>query len=214
MASGSRTKFVVAACSGAVCAAAALLACRTDFQDEAAFQGYDASAIANADGGGARADAAQTVDVGSDALSDGTQAVVVSFDDGGTDDTGAPIQNCSLTQNGSSCGTDASACCSGICNEARLCTGNQCVAVGNACTNILSIGLAAGYVTAKDNCCVNTFCSPASGKADQGTCAQCIQSGATAPVRTVIIPVTGNVPVVYVNACCSGGAPNASGMCP
>jgi hypothetical protein len=151
------------------------------------------------------------------AVRDGSQVVEASIplsDAGGdaTEDTGPPIMNCTLTQNGNHCDQDANACCSGICNEGHTCTSNPCIKPpGSGCTNDLSVQL--GYVSAKDNCCGNTFCSPNDMVADKGTCQPCVLNNAQTPARAVNLPVVGTTQVIYVHACCSGNFPDQNGYC-
>jgi hypothetical protein len=184
----------------------------------------DDSTGTTGDAGGGRSDGnessdgsvANQGDGGAIPLRDGSQVVEASIsNDPGdaTDDTGPPIVGCMLIQNGSQCDKDANACCSGICNEGHTCTNNQCISgVGSGCANGLSYQV--GYVLAKDNCCVNTFCSPNAGVADKGMCQQCVPSQGLTPARQVPEPVFGNVQVVYEHACCSGKTPNPDGTCP
>jgi hypothetical protein len=195
--------------TGITAFAGALLACRTDYLNDPSFQGYDATAPGDDGATATTADGRSSTDAPQGMVVEASLTFSDASEDSG-DDTGPPIMNCKLTQNGQSCGQDASSCCSGICNEAHTCTSNQCLAMGAACTNTLTASTST--VTAKDNCCVNTFCSPNVNVADKGTCQPCIPNNAQSPARAV--NVFGNVvPVIYDNACCSGNAPDLQGYC-
>jgi hypothetical protein len=137
-------------------------------------------------------------------------SVISDASTGMSDDTGPPIMNCMLTQNGQGCGHDASSCCSGICNEKHTCTSNTCVAFNQGCKNDLNAGF--GYISATDNCCVNTYCQPNQNSADQGSCQACVPNNAQTPARAVNV-FGKDVPVFYDHACCSGNSPDNQGYC-
>lgn len=187
----------------------------------AGLDAYSESDVVTADGGD-KADTATDNGSGKDAGSQVTDASVILVDDSAVmvvaadaeivRDTGAASDAaCTLIKNGAatSCGQDASNCCSGVCDETSKCTGNSCATIEMACRNGLSfVTDFKPYFRAQGNCCVNAFCNPNANTATDGKCAACVKPGLTPPLRTaqyfsVIQLKNVDAPVVYDDACCS-----------
>lgn len=122
--------------------------------------GHDAG-----DGGGSiGTDGGGTIDANADSGSDPN----------GDASVGDAAPPCALAKEGDAC-TQASACCSGKCGEARKCV-TSCKSASSLCTPVST-----------SECCIGLWCN--------GTCAACIPSGLPAALGGSGIPLA--------QSCCS-----------